>query len=33
MDELTAVLKVTMPALACVIAEQRKITDTLGVSL
>lgn len=33
MDELMAVLKVTMPALACVIAEQRKITDTLGVSL
>ena len=33
MDELMAVLKVTMPALACVIAEQRKITDTLGVAL
>lgn len=33
MDELMAVLKVTMPALACVIAEQRKITDTLGVTL
>lgn len=32
-DELMAVLKITMPALACVIAEQRKITDTLGVSL
>ena len=33
MDELTSALRVTMPALACVIAEQRKITDTLGVSL
>lgn len=32
-DELMTVIKVTMPALACVIAEQRKITDTMGVSL
>lgn len=32
-DELSAVIRATMPALACVIAEQRKITDTLGVSL
>ena len=32
-DELMAVVRATMPALACVIAEQRKITDTLGVSL